>query len=188
MKLNEFQQTSLSNGDNVKLIEYQTKAQATAIYPSPLIYPSLGLCGEIGELIQAVTEDSGQQEKEAGDVLWYIANTAADAGLSLDEVAGRKTFPGEPKGDWKLSVVLCDLSIQAGVVAEHVKKTVRDDAGVLCDKRRAGIRLALKKIIFSLTCICEYEMTTLEECAKKNIAKLLSRQERGKLTGDGDDR
>jgi NTP pyrophosphatase (non-canonical NTP hydrolase) len=108
----------------VKLLEYQTGAKATAIYPSPLIYPALGLCGEIGELIQAVVDDSGQQTKEAGDVLWYIANTAADADLALDDVAGRKTFPKEPKGGWKISQVLCDLSIQAGIVAEHVKTFV----------------------------------------------------------------
>jgi hypothetical protein len=73
-------------------------------------------------------------------------------------------------------------------VAEHVKKTLRDDAGVLCDKRRKGIKKDLKEIVDLLAKVCGFENTTLEDCAEKNIAKLLSRQERGKLTGDGDDR
>jgi hypothetical protein len=171
----------------MKLDEYQSNAKAIAIYPGELVYPALGLCGEVGELIHAISHDAEEVVKEAGDVLWYIANVASDAGLVLSEVVGRKTFPKDIDC-WRLSTTKCDLSIQAGVVAEHVKKTLRDDAGVLCDKRRKGIKKDLKEIVDLLAKVCGFENTTLEDCAEKNIAKLLSRQERGKLTGDGDDR
>jgi NTP pyrophosphatase (non-canonical NTP hydrolase) len=79
--------------------EYQTKARITAIYPKGLsiIYPTLGLCGESGEVAEKVKKyfrdntdlDSlkFQVRKELGDVLWYISNIASDLNISLDDVA-----------------------------------------------------------------------------------------------------
>ncbi len=176
----------------MKLNEYQTGAKATAIYPGELIYPALGLCGEIGELCQA--SDYGDEEeikKEIGDVLWYVANVASDSGLKLSEIMRRKTFPTTDKiwfahGDYALDGII----LAGGVIAENVKKTLRDDAGVLCENRRRNIKKALKEIVTHLNLVCWdcCSEVQLEDCAKANIAKLQSRQERGKLTGDGDDR
>ncbi len=41
----------------LQLNKYQSGAVSTAIYPGTMVYPALGLCGEVGELIAAVTED-----------------------------------------------------------------------------------------------------------------------------------
>ena len=83
----------------MELNEYQKEAKKTAIYPSPIIYPALGLCGEAGEVAEKVKKvlrdnkglftDEKRKEiaKELGDVLWYISNTASDIGFSLEEVA-----------------------------------------------------------------------------------------------------
>jgi len=85
----------------MELNEYQKKALSTAIYPidSEIIYPTLGLCGEAGEVaekIKKVIRDGGSFEnpdtimeigKELGDVLWYISAIANDLGLSLNGVA-----------------------------------------------------------------------------------------------------
>ena len=72
------------------------------MYPhagSNLTYPALGLCGEAGEAAEKVKktlrDDGGQltpQRREAlaaelGDVLWYVAQLATEAGLDLDELA-----------------------------------------------------------------------------------------------------
>lgn len=82
--------------------EYQKKSRETAIYPdadSNFIYPTLGLCGEAGEVaekIKKVIRDNngivGEEtrralKKELGDVLWYVAQLATELGFSLDEVA-----------------------------------------------------------------------------------------------------
>lgn len=82
--------------------EYQTKSRLTVKYPdqgSNFIYPTLGLCGEAGEVaekIKKVLRDKGgiiDEEtkqllaKELGDVLWYLAQIATELGLSLDAVA-----------------------------------------------------------------------------------------------------
>jgi NTP pyrophosphatase (non-canonical NTP hydrolase) len=192
MKLNKYQKRALRTGDNVKLLEYQEGAVSTAIYPGELMYPTLGLCGEVGELVEAVRAACGHDdiEKETGDVMWYVAATAKDAGLTLAYVMGRKTFP--KKADsfcWCLDDILQELTIEAGIVAENVKKTIRDDAGVLGKKRKRNIAGALRHIIYLLVELCDrHGSKSLEECCKMNLDKLQSRQERGKLTGDGDDR
>ena len=81
---------------------YQYKARRTAIYPNlghNLWYPALGLCGESGEVAEKIKkvyrDENGtltpvrraELEKELGDVLWYIANLASEAGLDLEDVA-----------------------------------------------------------------------------------------------------
>jgi len=79
--------------------EYQTKASETAIYPAEyaIVYPALGLNGEAGEVAEKVKKyirDDGDAEKlredlrkELGDVLWYVAATASDAGLKMSDIA-----------------------------------------------------------------------------------------------------
>jgi NTP pyrophosphatase (non-canonical NTP hydrolase) len=65
----------------------------------PLVYPTLGLVNEAGELAGKVkkifrdkagviTETDREALKyELGDVLWYLAQICTELGLSLDEVA-----------------------------------------------------------------------------------------------------
>lgn len=78
---------------------YQEKARSTALYQQPIIYPTLGLNGEAGEVAEKVKKLLRDQKgmlnpdflqlisKELGDVLWYLANLSADLGLSLEEIA-----------------------------------------------------------------------------------------------------
>ena len=80
---------------------YQQQAATTAVYPesAKYIYPTLGLCGEAGEVaekIKKVIRDNGgvfteekKKEiiKEVGDVLWYIAALLSDLGVTMDEAA-----------------------------------------------------------------------------------------------------
>ncbi len=82
--------------------EYQTKSRKTAKYPSighPVIYPTLGLTNEAGEVagkIKKIFRDKGgvisEADKEAltgerGDVLWYLAQVCTELDISLDSVA-----------------------------------------------------------------------------------------------------
>jgi NTP pyrophosphatase (non-canonical NTP hydrolase) len=86
----------------VQLSEYQQRSRATAVYPDAganLTYPALGLCGEAGEAAEkvkkALRDDGGvlTEERRAalaaelGDVLWYVAQLATEAGLDLDTIA-----------------------------------------------------------------------------------------------------
>jgi NTP pyrophosphatase (non-canonical NTP hydrolase) len=82
--------------------EYQRLSRRTAVYPDAganLAYPALGLCGEAGEAAEkvkkAMRDDGGQLTPqrqvalagELGDVLWYVAQLATEAGLDLGEIA-----------------------------------------------------------------------------------------------------
>lgn len=83
----------------MKLDEYQTQAESTAIYPKEynVLYPTLGLAGEAGEVADKVKKLIRDGEphlfykddiaKELGDVLWYVAILARDLGYNLEEVA-----------------------------------------------------------------------------------------------------
>jgi hypothetical protein len=189
-KVNKFQRRCLRNGDNVKIQEYAIGARKTAIYPSPLIYPTLGLCGEIAELSVACTQHDlwDGVPGEIGDVLWYVCNVAHDCDLTLEQVVGRKTFPTGICGSENAILEMKEMWEFAGVVAENVKKAVRDNGGELTKKRKANIRKSLKGIIHMLACVAESFDTTLSACAALNNHKLTSRQKRGKLGGDGDNR
>jgi len=86
----------------VRFSEYQRLSRETAIYPdlgSNIAYPALGLCGEAGETAEkvkkAMRDDGGTltEERRAaigaelGDVLWYAAQLATEAGLDLEDIA-----------------------------------------------------------------------------------------------------
>ena len=80
---------------------YQKVAKTTAIYPreQAIIYPTLGLTGEAGEVANKVkkiirdgsdktSEDMVQAiSSEIGDCLWYIAVLADDVGIKLSDIA-----------------------------------------------------------------------------------------------------
>jgi NTP pyrophosphatase (non-canonical NTP hydrolase) len=82
--------------------EYQELSRRTATYPGAgdnIVYPTLGLAGEAGEVAEKVKkllrDDGGVLSAdrrdalagELGDVLWYVAQVATEAGLDLDEIA-----------------------------------------------------------------------------------------------------
>ena len=83
------------------LNEYQQHALETAIYPENrrIVYPTLGLTGEAGEVADKVRRvirdgheeftDEKKREivKEIGDVLWYCATLSHDLGYDLEQVA-----------------------------------------------------------------------------------------------------
>ena len=80
---------------------YQQVAKQTAIYPreQAIIYPTLGLTGEAGEVANKVKKiirdgtienhESLIQEisAEIGDCLWYISVLADDIGIKLSDIA-----------------------------------------------------------------------------------------------------
>ena len=80
---------------------YQKVAKQTAIYPreQAIIYPTLGLTGEAGEVankVKKIIRDDGNKINESlvqeisaeiGDCLWYISVLADDIGCKLSDIA-----------------------------------------------------------------------------------------------------
>jgi len=84
------------------LDEYQEQAKTTAKYPnigSNPFYPTLGLCGESGEVAEKVKRIMRDEDgvisqavkagiaTELGDVLWYLATLSTEIGYPLSRIA-----------------------------------------------------------------------------------------------------
>ncbi len=86
--------------------EYQKEAKKTALYKDVgdnFIYPTLGLAGETGEVVEKMKkiyrndnilsardiseEKKREVGKEMGDVLWYLAQLASELDLTLEDIA-----------------------------------------------------------------------------------------------------
>jgi len=100
--------------------EYQVKMRETAAYPDAgnnFIYPTLGLAGEAGEVVDKIKKlvrtkdtrsakdisdaDKLELKKELGDVLWYVSTLAAELGFELSDVAQtnvEKVFSRKERG------------------------------------------------------------------------------------------
>lgn len=108
----------------MEIQEYQQQAKLTAIYPkeTKVMYPLLGLAGEVGETLnklKKVLRDRGattlsihtipavvidKVEAELGDIIWYISALASDLNLDLDSICRKnldKLFDRKVRGTLK---------------------------------------------------------------------------------------
>ena len=77
---------------------------------------------------------------------------------------------------------------EAGEVAGKIKKVFRDKDGVISDETREALKAELGDVLWYLAQVSTELNLSLEEIAEYNLAKLLDRQARGKIHGDGDNR
>lgn len=80
------------------------------------------------------------------------------------------------------------LANEAGEVAGKIKKLFRDKGGRITDADRESLKLELGDVLWYLAQICTELELDLGEVAEANLSKLFSRQERGTLGGEGDQR
>jgi NTP pyrophosphatase (non-canonical NTP hydrolase) len=92
-----------------------------------------------------------------------------------------------PRDAW-LAYPALGLAGEAGEVAEHAKKAIRDDGGQVSDERRAAMAKELGDVLWYVAQLASELNLDLSEIAQGNLDKLLSRQQRGVLSGSGDDR
>jgi len=86
----------------ITLDTYQNLSGETSIYPNKgnnMSYPTLGLCGEAGEIANKVKKIYRDHDgvltdeyreilsAELGDCLWYVASIASELGTTLGKVA-----------------------------------------------------------------------------------------------------
>jgi NTP pyrophosphatase (non-canonical NTP hydrolase) len=89
--------------ENLTFKQYQELSSDTRIYPEKfkVIYPALGLSGEVGETLELVKkalrdEDGNFSDerltnlhKEIGDIIWYMAALCEDLGFDFGTVAAQ---------------------------------------------------------------------------------------------------
>ena len=77
---------------------------------------------------------------------------------------------------------------ESGEVAEKVKKIIRDNEGKMDEKRRKELEKEMGDVLWYLAQLATELDLPLENVAQGNLQKLKSRQERGLLHGNGDNR
>lgn len=77
---------------------------------------------------------------------------------------------------------------ESGEIAEKFKKLIRDSNGVLTEEAKTEIIKELGDVLWYITTIAHLLDSDLETVAKRNNEKLRSRQQRGVLSGSGDNR
>jgi NTP pyrophosphatase (non-canonical NTP hydrolase) len=87
-----------------------------------------------------------------------------------------------------LQYPILGLANEAGEAAGVLKKIARDDNYVVTDDKKAKLTKELGDVLWYLSESCTVLGVTLEDLARANLEKLADRQERGVLTGSGDNR
>jgi NTP pyrophosphatase (non-canonical NTP hydrolase) len=103
------------------------------------------------------------------------------------QTQSRKTAKYPPIGHPVIYPTL-GLTNEAGEVAGKVKKIFRDKEGVIGEAERAALKAELGDVLWYLAQVCTELDLSLDEVAEYNLKKLFDRLERGKISGDGDNR
>lgn len=80
------------------------------------------------------------------------------------------------------------LTDEAGEVAGKVKKVIRDNGGVMDEKRKKDIKKEMGDVLWYLAQLATELNLKLSDIASANVKKLTSRHLRGKIHGSGDNR
>lgn len=80
------------------------------------------------------------------------------------------------------------LAGEAGEFADHAKKVIRDDGGEVTAGRREAMAKELGDVLWYVAQLASELELDLDQIAQMNLDKLRSRQQRGVLSGEGDDR
>ena len=88
------------------------------------------------------------------------------------------------EGDTRLIENTLGLIGESGEIAEKIKKLLRDNTKV----EAQDIIKELGDVAFYLTALANYFGSSLDEVLELNMIKLNDRQERGVLSGSGDNR
>lgn len=165
----------------IKLSEYKKSALENAFYPNlgnNILYPVIAVFEESGELIEKLEESAPAKDiaKELGDILWYCAMIFHE----LDEDFVFKIERGYLTTD-KLMTHNCRI---AGII----KKSQRDENGILIDDKRRELKSHLNFVLTFVYNVASQIGYTIEDICDMNIEKIKDRVARGTLSGSGDNR
>jgi len=90
--------------------------------------------------------------------------------------------------DQQLVCTVLGLNGEAGEVAEKIKKVIRDKNSVIDAGDRTEIQKELGDVLWYLAVLSDTLGLDLDSVAQMNLEKLQSRQKRGAIHGQGDNR
>ena len=112
----------------------------------------------------------------------------APAPLTLIEYQERTSETAIYPDKFALFYLTLGLVGEAGEVAEHIKKAIRDNDGVIGERKRSKIKKELGDVMWYVAQLAAQLNLSLDDVAAKNLDKLRDRKARSVLMGSGDDR
>ncbi len=90
--------------------------------------------------------------------------------------------------EYKIIYPALGMCGEAGEVADKVKKVIRDNHQEFTPEKKGEIAKEIGDVLWYCATLAHDLGYSLEEIAEINYAKLKSRQMRGKISGEGDNR
>lgn len=90
--------------------------------------------------------------------------------------------------EYKVIYPALGMAGEAGEVADKVKKIIRDNNSKINDEKALEIAKEVGDVLWYCATMANDLGFDLETIAKMNYEKLYSRQQRGKISGNGDNR
>ena len=183
----------------MNITEYQKLARSTAVYPKindNLLYPTLGLMGEFGEVAEKlkkairddnyVITDAKKTDiiKEVGDVYWYIGAVASEAGIELEEISFNDQSFHIDNLDIYQSLFFLHGSVNS--IAQHCRIILSGNE--YSEFAKPYLKQILQSFVEELNRFLKKIDINMEQVLETNIAKLLDRKNRNVLSGSGDNR
>lgn len=111
--------------------------------------------------------------------------------MELDEyqkLASRTAnFSGIP-GEHPIMYCCLGLAGEMGELIEKVKKVMRNDAGIVSDEAREGIKREMGDVMWYLSQMARLMDISFDDVGATNIKKVYDRAERGVISSHGDNR
>lgn len=108
--------------------------------------------------------------------------------MTLDNYQILANSTAQYPSTYKVVYPALGLAGEAGEIANKVKKIIRDTNNIITEEKRKELKAEIGDVCWYIAALATDLGLSLDEIAKENIAKLKSRQERGVIKGDGDDR
>ena len=162
--------------------EYQQKARETAIYPreASLLYPVLGLAGEVGELCEKLRVLVDKADLKLGGLNNLAATTSTIFGQMAD-VGKRAEQLKKRIRDGQNRELIAEAEELTGAIAGGIVEEADIEQIQAIVKETGDIMWYLANTTFDFG-------TKLGDVAQANLDKLASRKARGVLQGSGDNR
>lgn len=108
--------------------------------------------------------------------------------LTLNEYQKKASETALYPKEHGMTYTVLGLNGEAGEIADKYKKVIRDNGGVMSDEKKSEIAKELGDVLWYVAMAAHELGYDLDEVAKRNLEKLQSRKDRGKIQGSGDNR
>lgn len=173
----------MSPHDNMTLNEYQALAKTTAVYPDfgRVLYPLLGLIGEVGEVCDKVISALGLYDEQ-------FCKDLELQGIQVREILKSTAEKGK-RAEWYKKLIRKGERDGIALNPSFCHKFQSQLHRILSDETAsAGTRKELGDVLWYLSKLSDDLDALLGTVGSENLDKLFDRKDRNVICGDGDNR